>query len=58
MIGYTHLTREERYQIFALKRAGHSQATMAAIIGRSPSTAGPAYSLVSSIAPADPKVKQ
>ncbi len=22
MSGYTHLTREERYQIFALKRAG------------------------------------
>ena len=38
MSGYTHLTREERYQIFALKRAGHSQATISAIIGRSPST--------------------
>ena len=38
MSGYTHLTREERYQIFALKRAGHNQVTIAAIIGRSPST--------------------
>jgi len=35
---YTHLTREERYQIFALKRAGHSQAAIAAIIGRDPAT--------------------
>lgn len=35
---YTHLTLEERYQIFALKRAGHSQAAIAGIIERSPST--------------------
>lgn len=38
MIGYTHLTQEERYQIYALMKAGHKQDDIAAIIGRSPST--------------------
>ncbi len=35
-MSYTHLAGEERYQIFALKRGGHSQATIAAILGRNP----------------------
>ena len=37
-MSYTHLAGEERYQIFALKRGGHSQATIAAILGRNPAT--------------------
>lgn len=35
---YTQLTREERYQIYALKTAGHNQAEIAKIIGRHKST--------------------
>ena len=35
---YTQLTREERYQIYALKTAGHNQAKIAQIIGRHKST--------------------
>lgn len=35
---YTHLTPEERYQIRALMKAGHSQVQIAAHLGRSPST--------------------
>jgi len=35
---YTHLTPEERYQIYALMKAGHPQAEIAAHLGRSPST--------------------
>jgi IS30 family transposase len=35
---YTQLTREERYQIFALKTAGHNQIEIAKIIGRHKST--------------------
>ncbi|WP_074722801.1 helix-turn-helix domain-containing protein [Nitrosomonas ureae] len=35
---YTHLTREERYQIYALKKAGHSQSEIATVIDRSVST--------------------
>jgi IS30 family transposase len=38
MRGYTQLTQEERYQIYALKKAGHDQATIAVIIGRNPGT--------------------
>ena len=38
MRGYTQLTQEERYQIYALKKAGHDQATIAEIIGRNPGT--------------------
>ena len=38
MSGYTQLTQEERYQIYALKKAGHDQATIAVIIGRNPGT--------------------
>ena len=32
-MSYTQLTREQRYQIYALKKAGHNQTQMAAIIG-------------------------
>jgi len=31
---YTQLTREERYQISALKAAGHNQVDIAKVIGR------------------------
>ena len=33
-----HLTREQRYQISALRQAGHNQKEIAGIIGKSPST--------------------
>jgi IS30 family transposase len=32
-VSYTQLTREQRYQIYALMKAGHNQTRMAAIIG-------------------------
>jgi len=32
-LSYTQLTREQRYQIYALKKAGHNQTQMAAVIG-------------------------
>jgi transposase, IS30 family len=32
-MSYTQLTREQRYQIYALKKAGHSQTATAAIVG-------------------------
>jgi transposase, IS30 family len=35
---YTHLTRDERYQIQALKKAGHAQRAIATLIQRHPST--------------------
>ena len=35
---YTQLTQEERYQIYALKKAGHIQAEIAEIVGRDPGT--------------------
>ncbi len=35
---YTQLTREERYQIYALKAAGHNQTEIAKIIGRHKAT--------------------
>ncbi|MBM3273461.1 IS30 family transposase [Candidatus Kaiserbacteria bacterium] len=35
---YTHLTREERYQIYALKQAGHNQSEIANVLQRSAST--------------------
>lgn len=38
MSGYTQLTQEERYQIYALKKAGHSQAEIATLLGRDKST--------------------
>jgi IS30 family transposase len=34
----THLTREERYRIFALKKAGHKQNGIAIVLERSEST--------------------
>jgi len=37
-MSYTQLTREQRYQIYALKKADHSQTEMAAIIGCHKST--------------------
>jgi len=38
MSGYKQLTQEERYQIYALMKAGHNQATITMIIGRNPGT--------------------
>jgi len=38
MTGYQQLTREQRYQIYALKKARHSQTEMASIIGVHKST--------------------
>jgi IS30 family transposase len=37
-MNYTHLTREERYQIYALKKAGHKQIEIAELLERSEST--------------------
>ena len=37
-MNYTQLTQEERYQIYALKKAGHIQAEIAGVIGRNPGT--------------------
>lgn len=37
-MNYTHLTREERYQIYALKKAGHTQTEIANVLERHPST--------------------
>lgn len=37
-MNYTHLTQEERYQIYALKKAGHTQREIATVLERSPST--------------------
>ena len=37
-MNYTHLTREERYQIYALKKAGLDQSEIANVLSRSPST--------------------
>lgn len=38
MRGYTQLTQEERYEIYALMKAGHIQAVIARQLGRSKST--------------------
>ncbi|TAJ80845.1 MAG: hypothetical protein EPO42_03440 [Gallionellaceae bacterium] len=35
---YTHLTRKERYQIYALKKAGHPQSEIAIMLERSAAT--------------------
>jgi IS30 family transposase len=40
MRSYTQLTREERYQIYALKTAGHNPTEIAKVIGRHKSTVG------------------
>ena len=37
-MNYTHLTREERYQIYALQKAGHTQTEIADVLERHPST--------------------
>src|SRR5829696_8414704 len=37
-MSYTQLTREQRYQIYALKKADHSQTEMASIVGCHKST--------------------
>lgn len=37
-MNYTHLTREERYQIYALKKMGHTQSEIACVLERSEST--------------------
>jgi IS30 family transposase len=37
-MNYTHLTREERYQIYALNKAGHTQSDIANLLERSCST--------------------
>ena len=38
MRGYTQLTREERYQIYILKKDNYSQAQIAELLGRDKST--------------------
>jgi len=38
MRGYTQLAQEERYQIYALAKAGHNQAEIAKVLGRHKST--------------------
>ena len=38
MRGYTQLTRDERYQIYALRKAGHSQKEIAEVLRRNPLT--------------------
>jgi len=38
MNAYTQLTREERYQIYVLKQAGHNQSEIAVMLGRHKST--------------------
>jgi IS30 family transposase len=35
---YTHLSQEERYQIYALKKVGHDQSDIARILERNKST--------------------
>lgn len=40
MKNYTHLTQEERYQIYVLMKAGHQKQQIATLLGRSPSTIG------------------
>ena len=36
-MNYRHLTRKERYQIYALKKAGHTQKEIADVLERCPS---------------------
>ncbi|WP_133372151.1 helix-turn-helix domain-containing protein, partial [Sulfurirhabdus autotrophica] len=36
-MNYTHLTQKERYQIYALKKAGHNQSEIANVLERSES---------------------
>lgn len=37
-MNYTHITQDERYQIYILKKAGHTQRAIAKLINRSPSS--------------------
>ena len=37
-MNYTHLTRDERYQIAILRKAGHKQTDIARLMNRHPST--------------------
>lgn len=37
-MNYTHLTQDERYQIYILMKAGHSQSAIAVLLNRHPST--------------------
>jgi len=37
-MNYTHLTQNERYQIYILSRAGHKQREIAKLLNRRPST--------------------
>ena len=37
-MSYYQLTENERYQIYVMKKAGHRQHEIAALLGRSPST--------------------
>ena len=37
-MNYSQLTENERYQIYALMKAGHSQEEVAELIGKAPST--------------------
>lgn len=37
-MSYTQLTREQRYQIYALKKAGHLQVEIARVVGVDKST--------------------
>ena len=37
-MNYTHLTQNERYQIYVLRKAGHSQREIARLLNRHPST--------------------
>ena len=45
MTGYQQLTREQRYQIYALKKAAHNLTEIASIIGVHKSTIGRELSL-------------
>ncbi|HEY9149431.1 MAG TPA: helix-turn-helix domain-containing protein [Gammaproteobacteria bacterium] len=38
-MSYTQTIQEERYQIYALKKAGHIQMEIAKVVGRDPGTA-------------------
>lgn len=45
MRGYTQLTEEERCQIYALMKAGHSQSEIATLLGRHKSCGVPILGL-------------
>ncbi|TBR13397.1 helix-turn-helix domain-containing protein [Rugosibacter aromaticivorans] len=39
-MNYTHITQEERYQIYALKKAGHTQSEIASVLERKSTISG------------------